>query len=426
MLTVGNKIKALAIDLDYLGQGVVKHEGYVIFVPKLLDYEEAIIEITKLNKNFGEAKVLEYITKSKDRVSNLNYRLGSIQVSHMSLKKQLDFQVKTTKDTFKKIANMIVETEEIITDLKDQNYRNKVLFHVIDDKYLKLGLFDESNKRLVLVNDFVLANQKANELLLLLNTQKLLIEPGILKSVIFRNNHKNDILVTLVSTKPKFKGLYSIVDLLSKQNNIIGITLNILDDLKNNMGKKSITLYNENLMVQKINQYEFLINDKSFFQVNLGIIEKVYETIKNHIKPNQIVLDLYSGVGSIGFYLADKQKQVIMVESNKDSVDMALMTMDKYNYQNVEIKHGFAEKEIKNIDGDVLIIDPPRNGLFEELIEEILIKDFNQIFYLSCDLKTLTKDLKMLSNKYYIKKVIPIKMFFHTNEFETLVIMEGK
>jgi 23S rRNA (uracil1939-C5)-methyltransferase len=426
MLTVGNQIKVTAIDLDYLGQGVVKHEGYVIFVPKLLDTEEAIIEITKINKNFGEAKIIKLIKISQDRVTSSNQNLGSTEVSHMSIKKQLDFQIKTTKETLKKIANIDVNTSDIITDYQDKSYRNKVLFHVLEDKYLKLGLFDESNRNLVQVKNFVLANPKVNEVLEYLYAKKIEIDSKIFKHMIFRTNKNQELLITIVSLKPRFIGLNELINELILIQDIVGITLNIKDDHKSNLGKKSLILYKNNLMTQYIGNKQFYINDKSFFQVNSNVIEMVYNKIKNLMIPNQIAIDLYSGVGSIGFFIQDQQKNVIMVESNQDSINMALMTKEKYNYQNVDIIKGFAEKEINELDGDILIVDPPRNGLFTELITEIINKSFKQIFYLSCDLKTLSRDLKLLTNHYEIVEVIPIKMFFHTNEFETLVIMKGR
>jgi 23S rRNA (uracil1939-C5)-methyltransferase len=424
MLTVGNQIKATAIDLDYLGQGVVKHEGYVIFVPKLLDSEEAFIEITKINKNFGEGKIIKLTKVSQDRVTSLNQNLGSIEVIHMSLKKQLDFQMKTTKETLKKIANIDTNISEIITDHQDKNYRNKVLFHVMEERFLKLGLFDESNRKLIQVKNFILADHEVNKILEILYNKYIVVDSKILKHIIFRTNKDHKILITLVALKPRFLGLNELITEFMQFDNIVGITLNIKDDHKNNLGKKSLTLYKDNLITQYIANHQFFINDKSFFQVNLKVIEIVYQRIKDLMIKNQIALDLYSGVGSIGFFINDQQKKVIMVESNQDNIDMATLTKDKFNYENIEIIKGFAEKELMNLNGDILIVDPPRNGLFPELVNEINNKSFKQIFYLSCDLKTLARDLKMLVNHYQIQEVIPIKMFFHTNEFETLVVLK--
>jgi 23S rRNA (uracil1939-C5)-methyltransferase len=424
MLTVGNQIKATAIDLDYLGQGVVKHEGYVIFVPKLLDSEEAFIEITKINKNFGEGKIIKLTKVSQDRVTSLNQNLGSIEVIHMSLKKQLDFQMKTTKETLKKIANIDTNISEIITDHQDKNYRNKVLFHVMEERFLKLGLFDESNRKLIQVKNFILADHEVNKILEILYNKYIVVDSKILKHIIFRTNKDHKILITLVALKPRFLGLNELITEFMQFDNIVGITLNIKDDHKNNLGKKSLTLYKDNLITQYIANHHFFINDKSFFQVNLKVIEIVYQRIKDLMIKNQIALDLYSGVGSIGFFINDQQKKVIMVESNQDNIDMATLTKDKFNYENIEIIKGFAEKELMNLNGDILIVDPPRNGLFPELVNEINNKSFKQIFYLSCDLKTLARDLKMLVNHYQIQEVIPIKMFFHTNEFETLVVLK--
>jgi 23S rRNA (uracil1939-C5)-methyltransferase len=426
MLTVGDIIIGKAIDVDYEGQGVVKHEGYVLFVKDLLLDEEAKIKITQIKKSFGQGVVLDIIKKSEHRFTHPQTILGACNLLHMDPQEQLNWQRKTTIETFKKIMHETIDVEETITDGKDMHYRNKSVFHVMDKPYLSLGLYHAKEMKLIEISHFVLADEKTNEILYLLNFQKVIIDSKVLKHIVIRTNPKKEALITLVATKTKFTGLDKLIQLLQKIDQVKGITLNISLSDNEILGDKSYTLFGENLLTEPIGDKDIYINDRSFFQINLNVIETVYDIIKKNILINQVVIDAYSGVGSIGYYIVEKTKKLIMIESNQDAVDMAKLTREKYQLNNVEMILGRAENLIKEHQADVLIIDPPRNGLMPELLETLKQETFKQIFYLSCDAKTLARDLNTLRDIYHIEKVYPIRMFYHTTSLETLVILRKK
>ncbi|TNF08898.1 MAG: 23S rRNA (uracil(1939)-C(5))-methyltransferase RlmD [Bacillota bacterium] len=426
MLTVGDIIIGKAIDVDYEGQGVIKHEGYVIFVKGLLLHEEAKIKITHIKKNFGQGVFLELITQSKDRFIHPQTILGSCNLLHMDKHEQLFWQHKITQETLKKIMHEDIIVESTITDGKDMHYRNKSVFHVMDKPYLSLGLYHYHDMKLVEVSQFILADEKTNEILNYLNFNKVIIDPKTLKHVVIRTNPKGEALITLVAKSSKFTGLEKLIQHLIKLKNIKGITLNISTSDNEILGDKSYTLYGENLLSEPIGDKHIFINDRSFFQINLPVISKVYDIIKKHIRKDSIVIDAYSGVGSIGYYVIDKLKKLILIESNKDSISMAKLTQETYQLNNVEIVQGRAEHLVKDYQADVLIVDPPRNGLMPELLDILNKTLFKQIFYLSCDAKTLARDLNTLKEVYHIDKVYPIRMFYHTTSLETLVILSKK
>jgi 23S rRNA (uracil1939-C5)-methyltransferase len=426
MLTVGNVIRGIAVDLDYQGQGVVRHDNYVIFVPGLIDGEEAEIKITKLNKNFGTGEVLNIVKKSKHRVSHPDERLGSCDMIHIDPIKQLEWQVRITEETIKKIAHIKFKIQHILSDNKPNNYRNKNVFHVIDEPFLKLGLYDKKVKNLIPIDSFVLADEKTNEVLKFISQNSVLIDPNKLKHIAFRTNLKKEILITLIALDENFLGKDELLGKLKKIPNVVGITLNIKDNPKSILGKNSKVLFGENLITEPIGDMEMLVSDRSFFQVNLPVIQMAYQLIKEKIEPNQYIVDAYSGNGSIGFYLSDIASKVVMVESNIESVEMARMIKDRMMLSHVEIIDAKAEVIIKLLDADVLVVDPPRNGLMPEFIETVLTKSFKQIFYLSCDAKTLARDLTQLTKEFEIEDIVPIKMFYHTSELETLVILRNK
>jgi len=426
MLTVGNVIRGVAVDLDYQGQGVVRHDNYVIFVKGLIDGEEAEIKITKLNKNFGQGVVLKLTKISKHRVSHKDEVLGSCDMIHVDPIKQLEWQVRITEETIRKIGKIDYKIEHILSNNITSNYRNKNVFHVMEEPFLKLGLYDLSGRNLIPVDSFVLADEKTNEVLKYISENSVLIDPNKLKHIAFRTNLKKEILITLIATEDHFLGKGELLTKLKKIPNVVGITLNIKDNPKSILGKVSKVLYGENLITEPIGSMEMLISDRSFFQVNLPVIQMAYQMIKERIEDNQYIIDAYSGNGSIGFYLSDAASKVVMVESNIESVEMARLIKDKYNLDKVEVIDAKAEEIIKLLDADVLIVDPPRNGLMPDFIETVLTKSFKQIFYLSCDAKTLARDLVELSKAFEIEDIVPIKMFYHTSELETLVILKKK
>ena len=426
MLTVGDIFFGRSIDIDYQGQGIVKHEGYVVFVPGMLDYEEAKIKITQLNKRFGQGEIYEFVKSSPDRVEVSTQGLGSCDLIHVSPSKQLKWQQKITRETFKKIMNLDVEVHETLTDYNYQNYRNKSVFHVMDTPYLTLGLYNKENTELTAVDQFILSDLKTNEVLRYLSINKVIINPRVFKHMVFRTNLKQEILVTLVATKELFLGREQLIEQIKEIPHVVGITLNINTRPNRILGNESLVLYGENLITEPINEIEMMINDQSFFQINLPVIEKAYAIIKHEIPKDQTIVDAYSGVGSIGFYLANEAKKIIMIESSLESSSMAKKIKEIYHFDHVEIIDDLAEKVIQHFDADYLIVDPPRNGLIETFTQAILKKKYKKIFYLSCDVKTLVRDISILTSQYEIKDIYPIRMFFHTTSLETLVVLTHK
>ncbi|MBU1141314.1 MAG: 23S rRNA (uracil(1939)-C(5))-methyltransferase RlmD [Firmicutes bacterium] len=426
MLTVGDIFFGRAIDIDYQGQGIVKHEGYVVFVQGMIDGEEAKIRVTRLKKRFGQGEIVEFVKQSPDRFDDSNHIYGSCDLIHLSPYKQLIWQKKTTRDTLKKIMNEDFEVHDTLTDNKDIHYRNKSVFHVMNTPYLTLGLYNNLNTELIPVEQFILSDLKTNEVMKILSLNKPLINPNVFKYIVFRTNMKQEILVTLVATKELFLGRDELVDRIKNIHGVIGITLNINNQSSRIIGENSIVLYGENLIIEPLNDIDLMINDRSFFQTNLPVIQMAYQLIDREIASDKIVVDAFSGGGSIGFFLAKKSKKIIMIESNIESVEMAKLTKEKYGFDHIEIIDERAEKVIHHFDADYLIVDPPRNGLMPYFITSILKQSYRKIFYLSCDAKTLARDLTFLLDKFTIKDIYPLKMFFHTSSLETLVILTHK
>lgn len=426
MLTVGSRFIGESIDVDYLGQGIVKHEELVIFVKGMLSGEVAEIEIKTLKKRFAEGKIVKIVKPSLARREGVNNVLGSMDLYHMKDEDQLKWQTKLTEDTILKIAGIKIKAEPILTDQKFLRYRNKSVYHVMEKENITLGLYHEDGRGLLRVSEFLLADELTNHLVKVIHQSEVKVDFLSLKNIAFRTNEKKEALVTLVATKASFKGLTQLIQVLKKEPSVIGITLNIKDDVRKILGTTSHLLYGSETIDEALGDMVYPVTDQSFFQINVPVIVKAYDMIKSSMKPHRKVIDAYSGVGTIGFYLASKAKEMIMIESNADAFKMSERMKETYQMNHVSLIQGRAEVEIKKIDGDVLVIDPPRNGLMPELVTSMIEKPFKEIYYVSCDLKTLARDLSLLKDTYDIQKVYPIRMFPQTTECETLVMLNQK
>lgn len=424
-ITVGSIIEGRSQDLDYQGQGVIKHEGYVIFVPRLMNNELARVRITKVKKSFCESEIIEILEKSEDRVNDPQ-EIDALDLYHVAPLKQIAWQERITQETLKKIADIDVDLGETICDDRYDHYRNKSVFHILNESVLKLGLYDTSKNTLIEIEEFILADEPTNEILRFISGSNFGIEKNALTHLVCRTNLEGQILVTFVSKKDTVRGLNQVVEALKLFNNVVGVTYNVNKNHKVILGKESHALYGENLIIERLNGIDLMINDRAFFQINVPVIEKAYQMIKDNIKETDVVLDAYSGIGSIGYYLYDKAKKVIMVESNKQNILLAHKIRDAHNIHNIEINYKRAEEFDKEVQIDSVVCDPPRNGLMPEFINYLLKIKPTHIYYLSCDVKTLSRDLNLLKEAYKIDSIHPIRMFYHTTSLETLVMLSLK
>ena len=286
---------------------------------------------------------MKLLKKSEHRVHD-EVPLDALDLYHMSLDEQLRWQEHITKETFKKIANLDVFLDDTLHDDRDVYYRNKSVFHVMQQNVLKLGLYDESKHTLVEVDHYILSDEITNKVLKFISDKAFNISRNSLTHVVFRTNLKGQILITFVSKNELVRGIDQIVESLSLMDEVVGITLNINRNHKVILGKDSRILYGGNLITERLNNLDIPISDQAFFQINLPLVTKAYDIIKKDLKPTDIVLDAYSGIGSIGYYIYDQVKKVIMVESNEQNIILAEQVKERYQIKNVDIHHERAEK----------------------------------------------------------------------------------
>jgi 23S rRNA (uracil1939-C5)-methyltransferase len=424
MLKVGNQYHVGAFDQDYEARGVVKVDDGFVFVPYLLPLEQADIEITKIHKTHAEGKIVKRYSTNPHRVYHPDEGLGGCDCIHMDLILQKQWVEKITSRTLLKGAAIDFPLLDVVTDQKMTHYRNKSVFHVISSTPLTFGVYQKEPVCLVKKDEFILSDHLCNEIIQYITKKNIMVEKNNIKHLVIRTNPWKEALVTFVVEKTDFQGKTELIESLSKLKSVIGITLNMKSKRLEILSDKSVTVYGVNMLKMPLSKGYVWIDDRSFFQVNLPVALDVYHIISKYIHPSDHVIDAYSGVGSIGFYLVDKAKEIIMIESNYAAIQMAEKVKNDLNYHTVKIIYERAEIEIEKHDAQVLIVDPPKNGLMPNLLNHLLIKPFDTFIYLSCDIKTLSRDLRVLKNVYDVKAIYPIRMFPNTSELETLVIMK--
>ena len=394
--------------LDHQGRGIAKVDGITTFVINALVDEIVDIEIIQKKKKFNIAKVKKYIKLSKDRIEPICphfEKCGGCDLMHINYQNQLKFK----KD---KIINIIERYTSIdskkIKDIIYSNeyyYRNKVTFQVKE----KIGFYDKKSYDIVPIEHCYISSKKINELLTILNTCDL---RGI-SQIMIRSNESEELVVIYTNYVTK-----EIIDKLKDKCSLIQY-----DD-------KYKLISDKEYIIDNIGNYEFIISPASFFQVNRNKVKLLYDKVLEYLKQtkNDIVLDLYSGTGTIGIYVSKYVKKVIAVEINRFAVEDAKKNKELNNVDNIE----FICDDVANVidrfkeNIDSIIVDPPRSGLDDKTINYLKVIKPNKIVYVSCDPITLARDLEKLNELYDIIEITPVDMFPNTSHVENVCVLKNR
>ncbi len=430
------------IDMTHDGMGVCKIEGFPVFVSNALKGEKAKIKIIKVNKSFGFARLVEIQSESpfrKEPICDHFYECGGCNLMHMNYQMQLDFKKYRTKETLKKLGKIETHVHETVGMINPYYYRNKsvIPFGEINGKMVS-GLFKSRSHEIIdmkkcyiipkittdivkyLKNVFVELNIPAyNELL----------RTGVVRHIIVRNSYKfDDISVTIVTFTNKLPKKEIIIKKLSSRfKRVISIVHNYNPDNTNVVfGRKSRILFGEDFIKDEINGVKFNISHRSFYQINPVQTEELYKKAIEYaaVTSDDVVIDSYCGIGTIGLSVAPYAKTVLGVDIVKQSIDDANSNASNNGIKNVKFVVGKAEtviKSWKNYDVDVLFVDPPRKGCDKVFLETIAEMEIPTIVYISCNVSTLARDLNYLqAHNYEVVEVTPFDMFPQTSHIETV------
>ena len=439
---MGRIVRGKCTDISSEGKGVAKIGKDIIFCDGLFPGEEAEIEITYQRAGVSFGKVKKLITLSKDRIQpkcKICTACGGCQYQQIRYEKQLEFKTNRVKNAMKRIAHIDTPVNPCIGAKHPYNYRNKIQVPFAKDRKGRIvyGFYKENSHEIIPTKECMIEDKRAASILWdikeLLNEYKIPVYnedngKGILRYVLIRTSyHYHELMVVLVTTMMNFPGQRNFVDALLKKHPEITTVVENVNNRHTNviLGNKEKVLYGPGFIKDDILGLTFEISPSSFFQVNPEQVEVLYKTALDliDIKKNQVVLDAYSGVGTIGLIASKNAKKVISVEIVKDAHKNAIENAKRNNINNIEFHCGDAGEFINSYEGDldIVIMDPPRKGSDEKFLSTLIRRRVPQIIYISCDPETLARDLEYLKKDYDITYIQPVDMFAMTNHCETVV-----
>ena len=436
------------VDLSHEGAGVAKAEGLVFFVENALPGELIRMRVLKVNKKIGYGKVEEFLRTSDQRNENLDLAYlctGIADLGHLNYPAQLDFKRKQVKDSLYKIAGLSdVEVPPTLGMEQPLGYRNKAQVPVRRvNGQLETGFFRKNSHDLLPIEDFYIQDPVIDQVILF--TRDLLrrfdLKPydeqektGLIRNLVVRRGHySGEIMVILVTTRPKIFRVEQLMELLTEAFPAIKSIMQNINDQPGNaiFGKDWRKLYGQDYITDQMLGNDFQIAAPAFYQVNTEMAEKLYQTAIDfsELTSDDVVLDAYSGIGTIGLSVAKHVKQVYGVEVIPEAVENSRKNAEINGIANASYVCAPAEEAIQNwlkegIQADVILVDPPRKGLTESFIKASVSMEPKKITYISCNVATMARDIKLYQELgYELKKVQPVDLFPQTHHVEAVSLL---
>lgn len=390
------------VKFDDLGRGIGYLNNKIIFIPKSVPGDIVNVKITKEKKKYYEGQITEIIKYSKKRISPkcpFFLQCGGCDLMHISLSDTLEYKLAKMNNIFLK-NHLNYEIKEIIKSFSPYYYRNKVSLKI--DNY-QVGYFTSSTHDLIPITKCYLATKEINNLIK--DFSLFSIKNG---NITIRANYNNDLLINITSSNE----LCNLNKLINKYK-IVGI-------IKNNK-----LIYGDNYFIEKINDFLFKVSYDAFFQVNPFICSELFNLISKYTSNSLKVLDLYCGVGTLGFVASKNAKQVLGVEINELAIQDANFNKKLNNINNISFVCADTKVILDRITNefDTIILDPPRSGINIHVLNKIITEKISKIIYVSCNPETLGRDLVMLSKYYSIEEVKLLDMFPNTQHVESICLL---
>ena len=444
-------IEVEIVDLSHEGAGVAKAEGLVFFVENALPGELIRMRVLKVNKKIGFGKVEEFLRTSDQRNENLDMaymRTGIADLGHLSYPAQLDFKRKQVKDSLYKIAGLSdVEVPPTLGMEQPLGYRNKAQVPVRRvNGQLETGFFRKNSHDIMPLEDFFIQDPVIDQVVVALRDllRRFDLKPydekeqsGLIRNLVVRRGHyTGQIMVILVTTRPKVFRVEQLIEQVIKQfPEIVSVMQNINDQNTNAIfGKEWKTLYGQDYITDQMLGNDFQISGPAFYQVNTQMAEKLYQTAIDFagLKEDDVVIDAYSGIGTIGLSVAKHVKEVYGVEVIPEAVKNSKKNAVINGITNAHYVCDTAENAMKNwlkegIQPTVILVDPPRKGLTESFIKASSQTGADRIAYISCNVATMARDIKLYQELgYELKKVQPVDLFPQTHHVECVCLLVKK
>jgi len=411
----------------YPGKSLSRQKGKVILTNEGLPGEKVEIEILKEKKNYIEAETKQILEKSAGRALPRcsHYKICS-QYQYIGYSAQLELKRQQVAEMFSHNLGMDLNRFQITRSPQIWNYRNKAHMHIIwegNTPYLAYHIQKQYREYRKIDKCFLVSkniNLFLDRFIEQIKTNKL----SAVKEIVVRDNCKKDLLLSLyIKGAERMGNLEKALNHLRMEFSLTGCAIF--------SNKKIIHIYGEDHLTEKAGGIDYFIGFSSFFQINGEMLKVILGDLNNSISLSgaETIADIYCGVGTFSIPFAKKAKKVYGIETDLANIKFLKKNVKENNINNFSIQKGASEKFIGKIlrnKIDMLILDPPRKGLGDNVCKEIIKEQAKDIFYISCNPATLIRDLKILRAKYNIKKVSIYDFFPHTPHIETLTVLSGK
>ena len=442
-----SKNKEYVVDIVDIGQGGVgigKYEGFTVFVEGGLIQDKVKVRINKSKKNYAVGDIVEIIEKSPfrvDRICSDDLKdCGGCQIQELDYNKQLELKTNEVKQVISRIGKLEnVEIHETIGMQSPCRYRNKAQFPIQNiNGSTAIGFYKKKSHDVIPTDMCVIQHDINDKIIKIIKTYiqaynvsiyNETTHTGVLRHLVTKVGFTtNEVMVVLVANGTNLPHLNELASVLKE--NILGFKTLVLNV---NKAKTNVILGKENKVIYgngKINDYigdlVFEISPLSFFQVNPVQTEVLYNKALEYaeLKENDTVFDIYCGIGSISLFLAQKATKVYGIEIVEDAIKDAKINAKLNNLNNVEFYVGIAEEVVPKMysegkTANVVVVDPPRKGCDEKVLDTIVSMKPDRVVYVSCNPSTLARDLAYLDERgYKCVEIQPVDMFPHTMHVE--------
>lgn len=431
------------------GEGIGKADGFTVFVKDAVIGDTVTAKIIKAKKNYGYGRLMEVLKPSPYRVEpkcEFARQCGGCQLQALSYDQQLVFKTNKVKGHLERIGGFTdIPMEPIIGMDELFHYRNKAQFPVGRNKEGKIvtGFYAGRTHNIIENRDCALGVAENKEVLdrVIAHMEKYGIEPyneatgkGLVRHVLIRYGYfTKEVMVCLILNGNKIPKEELLVKSLCEIPGMTSITINVNKKRSNViLGEEICLLWGQEYITDRIGDISYQISPLSFYQVNPMQTQKLYAKALEYadLHGEETVWDLYCGIGTISLFLAQKAKFVRGVEIVPAAIENAKENAKLNGLENTEFFVGKAEEVLpreykKNgVYADVIVVDPPRKGCDETLLETMVEMNPERIVYVSCDSATLARDLKYLCERgYELRKVCPVDQFGMTVHVETVVLL---
>lgn len=447
MPNIGELIIGEVIDFTHEGNGVLKIDNFTVFVPNGIIGDKVEIEILEMKKNYAIGKITKLIELSTDRVKDLKSSKsssGEMPLIDYKYEKQLEWKTNKVRMDLLKFAGLDdVNIEKSIGMDNPFRYRNHTQIPV-GNKNGKaiLGFYEKNSHDIVDMEESILQPEIADKVLAVVRTwvNNYEIKPydrksnkGVLRHIGIRTNNKNQVMVILVTATHYLPNSAELIQALTSDiKEVVSIYHNI-NNLRSapTYGTHYKKIYGEERFIDHLGDFKFNISPNSFFQVNRTQAEILYSKTMEFLDLNQedVVFDIYSGIGTISLFISKEAKYVYGIEIVKEAVKDAEENAVLNKVNNVDFKIGKAEELLpklmeEGLKGNKIVIDPPRKGCEKEVLEAMVRLSPERIVYVSCNSTTMARDVKyLIDNGYKVKEVQPVDMFPHTASIEAVTLL---